>query len=157
MKAKIEIVDFEPSLAKHFSELNFAWISKYFHVEEKDEMVLANPQKHIISTGGLIFFAKLDDEIVGTFALAKVEGKVYELSKMAVAEQHHGKQVGQMMLTFCLQKAKELGIAKVILYSNTKLSPAIHLYKKFGFIEVPLENSEYKRSNIKMEIEIEKQ
>ena len=44
-----------------------------------------------------------------------------------------------------------LGATKVILYSNTKLGPAIHLYQKYGFVEVPMGTSEYKRSNIKME------
>jgi tryptophan synthase alpha chain len=34
------------------------------------------------------------------------------------------------------------------------LKPAIHLYKKYGFKEVPLGSSEYKRSNIKMEIDL---
>ena len=56
------------------------------------------------------------------------------------------------MMEFCLQKAKELGMLKLILYSSTKLENAIHLYRKYGFKEIPLDNSEYKRSNIKMEI-----
>ena len=51
-----------------------------------------------------------------------------------------------------LEKAKELGVITLFLYSNTKLVNAIHLYKKYGFNEVPLGNSAYKRSNIKMEI-----
>jgi ribosomal protein S18 acetylase RimI-like enzyme len=36
------------------------------------------------------------------------------------------------------------------LYSNTQLEPAINLYKKFGFLEIPVEKSEYARCNIKM-------
>ena len=31
-----------------------------------------------------------------------------------------------------IAKAKGLNAAKIILYSNTKLGPAIHLYKKYG-------------------------
>jgi ribosomal protein S18 acetylase RimI-like enzyme len=152
----VEIVEFEPLLAKHFAELNLAWIRKYFAVEPRDEEVLGNPQKFIIDKGGYVFFAKMDDEIVGTFALMKVEEGVFELSKMAVSEAHHGKNIGNKMLEFCLEKAKELNADKVVLYSNTVLSPAIHLYSKYGFKEVPLEHSEYKRSNIKMEIDITK-
>lgn len=157
MEEKLEIIDFEPSLAKHFSVLNLAWIRKYFAVEEKDEEVLSNPQQYIMNNSGLIFFAKLNDKIVGTFALAKVESGVYELSKMAVSEESQGKQIGNKMLEFCVAKAKELGLQKLILYSNTRLGAAIHLYKKFGFVEVPLENSEYKRSNIKMAIDLTKE
>jgi ribosomal protein S18 acetylase RimI-like enzyme len=54
-------------------------------------------------------------------------------------------------LQHCLEEAKKLGASKVILFSNTILGPAIHLYQKYGFQEVPLGHSEYKRSNIKME------
>jgi very-short-patch-repair endonuclease len=56
------------------------------------------------------------------------------------------------MMEFAIDKAKEMVAKKMILYSNTMLAPAIHLYRKYGFIKVPLENSEYKRSNIKMEL-----
>jgi len=37
------------------------------------------------------------------------------------------------------------------LYSHKKLVPAINLYKKVGFVEVPLERDvHYERANIKM-------
>jgi ribosomal protein S18 acetylase RimI-like enzyme len=70
---------------------------------------------------------------------------------MAVDEQFQGKRIGHSMLEFCLHRAIELKARKVILYSNTKLKPAIHLYRKFGFIEIPLGDTIYKRSDIKME------
>ena len=47
---------------------------------------------------------------------------------------------------------KEKNIEKLILYSNTKLASAIHLYKKYGFTEIELEQGLYERANIKMEI-----
>lgn len=150
----VHIIAFKPALARHFSHLNLAWIRKYFVVEPKDEEVLGDPRQFIIDKGGHVFFAKVGDEIVGTFALIKVTEGIFELSKMAVAEGQTGKKIGNKMLEFFLQTAKELNVHKVILYSNTILAPAIHLYKKYGFKEVPLESSEYKRSNIKMEIDI---
>ncbi|HEX8332980.1 MAG TPA: tryptophan synthase subunit alpha [Segetibacter sp.] len=154
MNSTVEIIEFEPALAVAFKELNLAWICKYFAVETIDEEVLSKPQQHIIDKEGKIFFAKVANEIVGTFALMKIAEDKYELSKMAVSEDAQGKQVGNKMLEYCLQTAKELKAKKVILFSNTILKPAIHLYKKYGFKEVPLESSEYKRSNIKMEIEL---
>ncbi len=71
---------------------------------------------------------------------------------MAVAEGFQGKKIGNEMMKFCIKEAEKLNIQKLILYSNKKLEPAIHLYEKYGFKEVPLGNSEYVRSNIKMEI-----
>jgi N-acetylglutamate synthase-like GNAT family acetyltransferase len=152
---QIDIVPFNASLAEHFSQLNLAWLQKYFVVEPIDHEMLSDPQRFIIDKGGYVFFAVLGGEVVGTFAMMKVEDGVFELSKMAVSEAHQGKKVGNVMLQFSLEKAKALQAKKVILFSNTILEPAIHLYRKFGFREVPLDNSEYKRSNIKMEVDIQ--
>jgi ribosomal protein S18 acetylase RimI-like enzyme len=154
LREAIQIIEFDSSLAEVFANLNLAWIKKYFVVEPMDEQLLNQPQEYIILKGGHIFFAKVNDDIAGTFALIKGEEGVFELSKMAVSEGFQGRKVGNKMLEFCLEKAKELNARKVILYSNTILQPAIHLYKKYGFKEVPIKDSEYKRSNIKMEVDI---
>lgn len=148
---EVEIIPFADSLSAHFERLNKAWLEKYFEVEALDERMLGNPAKFYIDRGGFIFFARLENSIVGTFALVKLGNNEFELSKMAVDEQFQGKKIGNHMLEFCIAKGKELGGKKLILYSNTKLAPAIHLYRKYGFVEVPMDHSEYKRSNIKME------
>ncbi len=154
MKETIQIIEFHSSLVSHFTNLNLAWIKKYFEVEAMDEQLLGKPKEYILDKGGYIFFAQIDNEVAGTFALILEKDGVFELSKMGVSEEFQGKKVGNKMLQFSLEKAKESGAVKVILYSNTILEPAIHLYKKYGFKEVPLEHSEYKRSNIKMEVDI---
>jgi ribosomal protein S18 acetylase RimI-like enzyme len=151
MNNAIEVINYKDDYAKHFHDLNKAWLEKYFVVEPIDAEMLSNPRKFFIEPGGYIFFAKLGEKIVGTFALLKESDDVYELSKMAVDEQFQGKKIGNAMLEFCLQKAQELRAKKVFLFSNTILEPAIHLYRKYGFVEIPVGNSGYKRSNIKME------
>ena len=94
----------------------------------------------------------MNNAIAGTFALIKVNKGVYELAKMAVEEKFQGCKIGNEMMKFAIGKVKSLSATKLILYSNTMLGPAIHLYRKYGFVEVPLKDSEYKRSNIKMEL-----
>lgn len=148
---KIEIIPFSPDLKEHIKTLNKEWLQKYFKVEEQDEVVLSNPQKEIIDKGGLIFYAKYNNEIIGTVSLLKVNDNTFELSKMAVSDKAQGLGIGNKLLIHCLTVAEESNIKKVILYSNRKLLPAIHLYKKFGFAEVPLGNVSYERADIKME------
>jgi len=114
--------------------------------------MLSNPKKYVIDNGGFIFFAMVNGEVAGTFALLKQEGNTYELSKMAVGEEYQGKNIGNKIMIFCIEQAKRLEALKLVLYSNTKLGPAIHLYRKYGFYEIPVGNSGYKRSNIKMEL-----
>jgi ribosomal protein S18 acetylase RimI-like enzyme len=84
----------------------------------------------------------------------KMEEGVFELGKMAVTEKHQGLKIGNKMLEFAIEKTRAFGAYKLVLYSNTMLGPAIHLYKKYGFVQVPLEKSEYERSNIKMELSL---
>lgn len=151
---EINIINYDDQYEEDFATLNKAWLQKYFVVEPIDDEIFANPKEYIIAKGGYIFFAKMGDKIVGTFALMKIKQGVFELSKMAVAEDFQGKKIGNKMMQFSLQKAKELGAQKVILYSNTRLQPAIHLYEKFGLEEVPLDQVEYKRADIKMEINL---
>jgi ribosomal protein S18 acetylase RimI-like enzyme len=147
----VRIIEFRDELAGHFKDLNVAWLQKYFYVEAIDEEMLSNPKKYIVDNGGYIFFAEMNGAIAGTFALMKIEDDVYELSKMAVDKKLQGQKIGNRMMEFAIKKAKGLGADKLILFSNTMLGPAIHLYRKYGFVEVPLGNSEYKRSNIRME------
>jgi GNAT superfamily N-acetyltransferase len=80
-----------------------------------------------------------------------VQPGVYEFTKMAVDDAYQGKKIGQLLSEAAIIKARELNAEKIILYSNTVLAPAIALYKKLGFIEIPLDGP-YKRSNIKMEL-----
>ena len=151
---QVTFVEFDESLAGYFKAFNRHWLEKYFYTEPIDEEMLSNPKAFFVDKGGYIFFAKLGNEIAGTFALMKMEEGIFELSKMAVDEKYHGRKIGNQMLAFCLQKAKVLGAHKLILYSNTILANAIHLYRKYGFIEVPAGNTEYKRSDIKMEVNL---
>lgn len=147
----VEIIPFSADLAAPIKTLNLSWLKKYFKVEPKDEIVLSNPKEEIIDKGGMIFYAKYNDKIVGTVSLIKIDSITFELSKMAVADGVQGLGIGQKLLLHCLAVAETKGIQKLILYSNRKLLPAIHLYEKFGFVEVPLEDGVYERADIKME------
>jgi N-acetylglutamate synthase-like GNAT family acetyltransferase/DNA-binding MarR family transcriptional regulator len=146
------IKDYEPELGEHFKRINYDWIRKYFVVEDVDVKSLENHQEVILDSGGAILFAELNGEIVGTCALKHEGDGVFELCKMGVDEHAQGQQVGRKLGIASLEKARELGARSVFLESNKKLKPALNLYRRLGFVEVPGdENSEYQRSDIRME------
>ena len=154
MSTSISIIPFEAGYITHFVRLNKAWIERYFELEAEDEKVLNDPQAFILDKGGQIYFAVFNGSIAGTFALQKLDATTFELSKMAVDESYREKGIGHALMEGAIEKAKDLGVAKLVLYSNTALQPATHLYKKFGFSEVPLQHSHFKRANIKMQKEL---
>ncbi len=150
------IIPFEEIYADAFAELNFAWLEKYFYIEDYDREVLTKPQEYILSKGGYIFLAKLNGEVVGTVALIfRGESEGFELSKMAVAETLQGKKIGQLLMDYSIQFAKDMGAKRIYLDSNRKLTPAITLYQKVGFKEIPVpKDTPYERCNIRMEMRL---
>ena len=85
--------------------------------------------------------------------ILKVEQTVYEFTKMAVDEKFQGLKIGRLLAETAIVKAKSMGASKIILYSHTSLTTAIGLYRKLGFVEVPVDGP-YKRSDIKMELKV---
>ena len=151
----LTIVPYLPKYAHNFKELNLAWITEYFEVENKDVELLDNCQSAIIDKEGYIFTALWNQQPAGCFAFLKVDEGIYELGKMAVSKAYQGLQIGQKMLAFAKDFAKNQNWSKIILYSNTKLDTALHIYKKYGFQQVDLEDHVvYLRSDIKMELNL---
>jgi mannose-6-phosphate isomerase-like protein (cupin superfamily)/predicted GNAT family acetyltransferase len=148
---RIDIIPYREELKEAIKELNYEWLQKYFSVEPGDITSLANPTGEIIDKGGSIYYAMMQHEIVGTVSLLKKTNDIFEIGKMAVTEKAQGNGIGQALMQYCLQQARQQRIKKLVLYSNTSLLQAIHLYRKFGFTETTLEQGLYKRADIKME------
>lgn len=153
----VEILRYEKKYKNYFKKLNLEWLQKYFEVEPVDEKILSNPEK-IIKNGGEIFFAKLNNIVVGTCALEKIDNETFELIKMGVTEKAQGKKIGELLSKSAVEFAKSQKAKRIILESNRKLIAALSLYKKLGFVEVPdYVSSKYIRSNIKMILELDKE
>nr|WP_299228293.1 GNAT family N-acetyltransferase [uncultured Psychroserpens sp.] len=152
----MSIIDYSPKYAQYFYDLNIEWLQTFFYVEPFDQEVLSKPETYIINKGGYIFFAKNNDDIVGTVALMPTdEPLIFELTKMAVLPTQRGQRIGQLLMQYCIDFAKANTFKSLILYSNTKLENAIYIYRKFGFVELDIEpNSPYKRSDIKMKLHL---
>ena len=98
--------------------------------------------------------ASYNDSIAGTVALKLIGEGVYELTKMAVDERFRGLKIGYALGVAAIDEAKRAGARRIFLYSNTMLRPAMGLYYKLGFREIPVDGP-YKRTNVKMELIIE--
>ncbi|MEO0758020.1 MAG: bifunctional helix-turn-helix transcriptional regulator/GNAT family N-acetyltransferase [Cyanobacteria bacterium J06648_16] len=150
----VEIVDYTPQFAADFKRLNYEWIEQYFVVEETDRLYLENPEEKILQPGGHIFMAQYRDDVVGTCALVKLDENTYELAKMGVTANVRGKGIGWLLGQAAVTKARAMGAQTLFLESNTRLEPAIQLYKKLGFKKITGEPSPYERCNIQMRLEL---
>jgi ribosomal protein S18 acetylase RimI-like enzyme len=150
----ITIVDYAAIHQPWFEKFNRTWIEQYFTMEGIDEFVLTNPEEAILKPGGAILIAEYNGAIAGTVALRKLDDTRYEFTKMAVDESFRRKGIAEALTYASLEKAAQLGATTVILYSNSILSGAIRLYEKTGFRHVPVGDTEYERSDVKMEIKL---
>lgn len=150
----IKIVPYEPCYQSAFKSLTEEWINAHWQMEEADKKAVEHPQEYIIDRGGAIFVALYKEQPVGVCALYKLNGSTYdyELAKLAVSPEVHGKGLGEQLCETVINKAIEQGGKKIFLESNTLLKPAIHLYRKLGFKELAEYRPAYARGNIQMEL-----
>ncbi len=153
--SEVEIVEYQPQYKKVFYELNRKWIEQYWELETHDIEVLENPDIHILEKGGHIFVALYNGLPVGVCALCSMpEESAYdfELAKLAVNHSIQRKGIGRRLCDAVINKARELGGRMLFLESNTRLKPAIALYRKLGFKELPEYHPAYARGDIQMEL-----
>jgi putative acetyltransferase len=150
----ITIIGFEEKYAADFRRLNMEWLDAYQLLESHDLLVLNDPQGNVLDRGGYIYLAMAQGEIVGSAALMKEHGDQYELAKMSVAPSFRGQGISKLLLERCLETAREIGVKKLILYSNSQLVTAIKLYTRYGFRHVPAVDTPFVTADVKMELDL---
>jgi len=134
-----------------FISLNESWIKKYFELEPIDIELAKNPSK-IIYDGGYIFTLLLGNEVVGVCALFKDLNNCYQLARMAVKESFRGNGYGNLLMDAVFIQLSKVKASSVALLSNSKLTAAISLYKKYGFVVTKIgKHSIYSRVDVEME------
>jgi GNAT superfamily N-acetyltransferase len=122
-----------PADAAAFHDLNVAWITQFFAIEDQDRRQLEDPVGQIIEAGGAVLVARLGDEPVGCVGLAPTRAGVVDLVKMAVSPTHQGHGIGRALMCAAVERARELGATRIELESNARLGAAVHLYEQAGF------------------------
>ena len=132
--AVLRVREFEDGLAGAFHDINAAWITEMFRLEETDRAVLEAPRARIIDGGGTILFVEARGlGIVGTCALQKTGPRRYELTKMGVLASARGLKAGAFLLDAIIARAEVMGAETLYLLTSKACAAAIHLYEKAGF------------------------
>jgi GNAT superfamily N-acetyltransferase len=149
----MKIVNYRPQLQCYFERFNKAWLEEKFTVEPIDKYVLENPEEAILKDGGKIIFVEHEGAIIGTVALRRLNDGCFELTKMAVDKAYRGLGAGSFLCKAAIDEAKEMGAITLVLYSQSELPVALSIYRKLGFIDVPVEPGVYKRADVMMKME----
>lgn len=149
----VVIRSFLPGDEAAFRDINLEWIERYFAVEQKDRDVLDNPRKYILDPGGEILLALDGETPIGVVALMMMDVGSVELAKMGVRPQAQGKGAGRMLVAAAIERARAMGMRRVYIETNSKLGPALKLYRDAGFqplaAAIP---SPYARADVQLEL-----
>lgn len=152
----MKIVTYRPEYREAFVRLNTEWLTRFYWVESFDQYAMDHVED-LIAQGAMAFFA-LDDagEVLATCMAMPLEGTTWEICKLAARNQYTGIGAGSAVLQAAMHYAERHGAKKEVLISCRNLKPAIHLYQKFGFREVPYRKVYWKseKADIEMEREV---
>ncbi len=98
------------------------------------EKELENPLYKYGQPQGSLILAYWNNEPAGCIALQPLEEGACEMKRLFVRPQFRKHKIGEALVVEILGQAKRLGYKKMKLDTLEKLQPAIHLYKKHGFI-----------------------
>lgn len=139
----MRIVPYDPKYKNEFIEMNKKWISEMFVLEKADLDILNNIERSI-EAGAQIFFAvDENDEVLACCMIAPLSGGEWEIEKFCAKGMYTGTGAGSACLKACLDFAREKRIPKVVIVSNRKCTHAVSLYRKNGFVEVPVDKEKF--------------
>src|SRR5688500_16687109 len=98
----IQIIEYKDQHKQVFKTLNAEWLERYNLLESHDLEILNDPRGTILESGGFIFLASDNNQIIGTAALMKEHDGVFELVKMTVAPDYRGKGISKLLIEKCL-------------------------------------------------------
>jgi ribosomal protein S18 acetylase RimI-like enzyme len=104
------------------------------------ELELSDLQGKYGLPDGRLYVLWADDEPAGCIALKKIDGHACELKRLYVRPVYRGRHFAQMLTAQFLSDAKAIGYQTVLLDTFPFLTPAIALYRRMGFYDIPSYN-----------------
>ena len=102
-----------------------------------------------------MFFALADGQVIGTAAALPFGDGDFELVKVHVVPAATGRGIGRRLVVAVLAFARARGAARVVLSSNSRLTPALLLYRSLGFVDsTSYDGVSYETADVFMELDL---
>lgn len=113
-----------------------AWLNIDLGFQKFTEELLDLKNMYAPVAGGIIL-AKNENDFTGCIAIRKIDTDTAELKRMYVRPVFQKKGIGSGLLNEAISLAKKYGYKKIRLDTLSNMNPAIDLYKRNGFYEIP--------------------
>ena len=112
-------------------------------------------QRNYLDQNGTFLVTMDDETLIGTGAIRRLEPGVCELKRLWLRPQYHGRGLGYQMLNELMQVAREKEYQRMKLVTSAVYQKrAVDFYKKAGFRECPMYDTEPDPDQIAMEISL---
>ncbi|CAN5790478.1 GNAT family N-acetyltransferase [soil metagenome] len=120
------------SLIKEYAD----WLNIDLAFQKFSEELLQLKKMYGPPFGGIIL-VKSESNYIGSIAIRKIDAATAELKRMYVKSDYQQHGIGSKLLEEALEMAKNYGYRKIQLDTLSNMLPAISLYRKNGFYEIP--------------------
>ena len=105
--------------------------------DDADQDLNGMEETYLTSGGGFWVIENPSQRIIGTVGLHPIDTRLCKLRKMHVHAEYRGLRLGESLLQQAIKRARQLGFQVMRLETIHSMTAAIHLYRKFGFVEQP--------------------
>jgi putative acetyltransferase len=112
-----------------------AWLNIDLGFQKFEEELLLLKEMYAFPVGAILL-SKHENIFTGCVAVRKKENDIAELKRMFIKENYRNEGIGALLLQKALEIAAKLQYKKIRLDTLDTMTPAINLYKKFGFYEI---------------------
>ncbi len=140
---------------------NDAKFAEYLELQDYDSE-LENLELKYGLPDGRLYIATVAGEVAGCIGLKKIDDECCEMKRLYIRPAFRGLGLASELVEKIINDAHETGYKTMLLDTLPFLQGAIHLYKKFGFYEIPayndspMENSIYMKLDIASEQDVDK-
>ena len=148
----MKVVEYDKKYRQDFIDFNSSWIIENFgHLEPEDFETFEKIEDEL-DEGAMIYFAVDDEGTALATCMAKpMDGETWEICKLGSNKNVPHKGAGSAVFGSAMKWAEDHGANRLFIISNSRLGPALHIYGKYGFKEIKLDDYEYERGDIAFE------
>jgi N-acetylglutamate synthase-like GNAT family acetyltransferase len=148
----MNVIPYQEKYKKDFIQFNTDWIKDNFGFLEKEDLETFDHIEESLEKGAMIYFAVGNENALAACMTKPmdVEG-TWELCKLGSNKHLPHKGAGSAVFEAAMNWAVAHGAKRLFIISNSRLKAAIHIYEKYGFREIRLDDYEYDRGDIAFE------
>jgi ribosomal protein S18 acetylase RimI-like enzyme len=132
-----------PAVARELAEY-LGFIGDTLDADGLDHDIAHWQEEYDGRVGVLLLVLDPAGEVVGTAAVRLLEPGTGELKRMWLRPACQGRGLGRRLMDACLDEARRLGCHALRLDTQAKLAAAVHLYRAYGFTEIPRYNDNHR-------------